>query len=60
MSEREAYDAQQDAMREAAGKNSPQTRERIWQGLTKYLSAEAGHARKVARAEQEESKRRRS
>ena len=60
MTEREAFDAQQEAKREAAGKASPQARKRLWQGLTKYLSAEAGHARKVARAEQEESKRRRS
>ena len=60
MSEREAYDAQQEAKREAAGRSGPQTRERIWQGLTTYLSTEADHARKVARAEQEEITRRRS
>lgn len=58
MNERESFNAQQEAKREVAGQNSPQTRERLWAGLTKYLAAEARHARKVAKAEQEDHGRR--
>lgn len=37
MNEREAFDAQQEAKREAAGAVSKSTRDRLWEGLTKYL-----------------------
>lgn len=52
MDEREEFDAQQEAKRGTAGKVSRSTRERMWEGLTKYLAAEARHARKSG-AEQE-------
>lgn len=56
MDEREEFDARQEAMRETAGKVSRSTRERMWEGLTKYLAAEARHARKSAGSEQESEK----
>ena len=62
MSEREGFEAQQEAKRHAAGETGKATRERIWEGLTKYLAAEvrqvrkASHARK--RSEQEGAHRR--
>jgi hypothetical protein len=51
MNEREAFDAQQEAKREAAGTVSRSTRERVFEGLAKYLSVESAHARKAAKAE---------
>lgn len=48
MDEREGFDAQRDAKHEVAGKVDRSTRERMWDGLTKYLAAEAQHARKSA------------
>ncbi len=48
MNERENYDAQQEAKRETAGRVDQSTRARMWEGLTKYLAAEARHARKSA------------
>lgn len=57
MDEREAFDAQQEAKREAAGKVSRSTRERMWEGLTKYLAAEAQHTRKATAPKQEPGKR---
>lgn len=57
MNEREGYEAQQEAKREAAGRTNPATRERLWAGLTKYLAAEAEHARKAAREERERERR---
>ncbi|HEX5770276.1 MAG TPA: hypothetical protein VGD51_08490 [Nocardioidaceae bacterium] len=59
MNEREAFDAQQEAKREAAGAVSKSTRDRLWEGLTKYLSVEAAHARKTAKGETEKGKQRR-
>ncbi|HEX6875608.1 MAG TPA: hypothetical protein VF165_08110 [Nocardioidaceae bacterium] len=56
MDEREGFDAQQDAKHEVAGKVDRSTRERMWDGLTKYLAAEAQHARKSA-PEKKERKR---
>jgi hypothetical protein len=55
MDEREGFDAQQEAKRETLGKTSRSTRDRMWEGLTKYLAAEARHARKAAVAEKEAS-----
>lgn len=60
MNEREAYDAQQEGKREASGSVSKSTRERLWGGLTKYLSVEAAHARKAAKGETEKGVHRRS
>lgn len=60
MNEREGFDAQQEAKREAAGSVSKSTRDRLWEGLTKYLSVEAAHARKAARGEAEKGTHRRS
>lgn len=57
INEREGFDAQQEAKRETAGATSKQSRERIWDGLTKYLSAEVRHARKAAAAEEERDRR---
>ncbi|HLN77031.1 MAG TPA: hypothetical protein VK204_08280 [Nocardioidaceae bacterium] len=51
MNEREGFDAQQEAKRETLGRSDRSTRERIWEGLTRYLSAEALHARKGAASE---------
>ena len=51
MNERENYDAQQEAKRETAGRVDQSTRARMWEGLTKYLAAEARHARKAAPSE---------
>lgn len=48
MDERERYDAQREAGRETLGRVDRSTRERMWEGLTKYLAAEARHARKAA------------
>jgi hypothetical protein len=48
MDEREGFDAQREAKRETLGKTDRSTRERMWDGLTKYLAAEARHARKTA------------
>jgi hypothetical protein len=53
MNERERFDAQREAKNEAAGPTSRSTRERIAAGLNQYLSAEARHARKAAKEEQE-------
>lgn len=58
MNEREGFDAQQEAKRETAGRADRSTRERMWAGLTKYLTAEAAHARAAARAEQERDRKR--
>jgi hypothetical protein len=64
MDEREGFDAQREAERETLGKTSRSTRDRMWEGLTKYLAAEARHARKAALADkdasQEEDRDRRS
>jgi hypothetical protein len=60
MDEREGFDAQQEAKREVAGKVDRSTRERMWSGLTKYLAAEAQHARKAAGAEKKKDQDRRS
>ena len=60
INEREGFDAQQEAKHEAAGATSPQSRDRIWDGLTRYLSTEVRHARKAAAAEKEERDRRSS
>ena len=51
MDEREAFEARQEAKRETLGRVDEATRDRIWSGLTKYLAAEARHARKEAAAE---------
>ena len=59
MSERESFDAQQEAKRETLGKTSQSSRERLWEGLTKYLTAEAAHARKVAKEESRKGEHRR-
>lgn len=48
MDEREGFDAQQEAKRETLGRVDRTTRARMWDGLTKYLAAEAQHARKAA------------
>jgi hypothetical protein len=47
MSEREGFDAQQEAKRETLGPVDRSTRARMWDGLAKYLAAEARHARKA-------------
>lgn len=64
MDEREGFEAQREASRETLGQTSRSTRERVWDGLTKYLAAEARHARKAAvaekQAQQEEDRDRRS
>ena len=57
MDEREGFDAQQEAKRETLGKTDKSTRERMWDGLTKYLAAEARHARKTAVSEKEAAER---
>jgi hypothetical protein len=57
MDEREGFDARQDAKHEVAGKVDRSTRERMWDGLTKYLAAEAQHARRSAAAEKKERER---
>ncbi|HSE07032.1 MAG TPA: hypothetical protein VLB29_00085 [Nocardioidaceae bacterium] len=56
MDDREGYEAQQEAKRETLGKTSESTRERVWEGLTKYLAAEAEHARAAAASEKKEAK----
>ncbi|MGH3331841.1 MAG: hypothetical protein ACRDPJ_11135 [Nocardioidaceae bacterium] len=48
MDERENHEAQQEALKEAAGKTSKSRRDQIQEGLAKYLMAEARRARKVA------------
>jgi hypothetical protein len=48
MDDKEGFDAQQEAKREVLGPTDRSTRLRIWDGLTKYLAAEARHARKAA------------
>jgi hypothetical protein len=53
MDEREGYEAQQEAKRETLGKTSEASRERILEGLNKYLAAEAQHARKAAVSDKE-------
>jgi hypothetical protein len=64
MDERAGFDAQREAKRETLGQTSRSTYDRMWEGLTKYLAAEARHARKAAVAEkdasQEEDRSRRS
>lgn len=57
MNEREGFDAQQEAKRETAGRTDRSTRERLWAGLTKYLAAEAAHARKATHTERERERR---
>lgn len=57
MDEREGFDAQQEAKRETLGKTDKSTRERMWDGLTKYLAAEARHTRKEAVSEKEAAER---
>ena len=59
MDEREGFDAQREASRETLGKTDKSTRERMWDGLTKYLTAEARHARKTG-ADEKETRDRRS
>jgi hypothetical protein len=51
MTDREGFETQREAQRETLGKSDKATRERIWEGLSKYLAAEASHARKAAAAE---------
>ena len=53
MNEREGFEAQQEAKRETLGKASETSRERIREGMNKYLAAEARHARKAAMSEKE-------
>jgi hypothetical protein len=53
MDERERFDAQREASRETLGRVDRSTRERMWEGLTKYLAAEARHARRTAAAEKQ-------
>lgn len=58
MNEREGFEAQQEAKRETLGPVSRSTRERIWDGLTKYLAAEARYVRKGAATEKEKTEHR--
>jgi hypothetical protein len=58
MDERESFDARQEAKREAAGKVDRSTRQRMWDGLTKYLAAEAQHTRKASASEKKDRDRR--
>jgi len=58
MDERESFDAQQEARREVAGQVDRSTRQRMWDGLTKYLAAEAQHARKAEASEKKDRDRR--
>ncbi len=51
MDERENHEAQQEALKEAAGKTSKSRRDQIQEGLAKYLMAEARRTRKVAEEE---------
>lgn len=51
MTDREGFEAQQEAKRETLGKTDKATRERIYEGMSKYLAAEASHARKAAAEE---------
>jgi hypothetical protein len=60
MDEREGYDARQEAKRETAGRVDRSTRERMWEGLTKYLAAEARHARRSVEPEKKKDQGRRS
>lgn len=60
MDERERFEAQREAKREAAGTPNKATRDRLWGGLSKYLTVEAALARKAARAESEKGRHRRS
>ena len=62
MNEREGFDAQQEAKRETLGPVDRSTRARMWDGLMKYLAAEARHARKGTATEKktEDQDRRRS
>lgn len=60
MNDRETFDTQQEAKRETLGKVSESTRERMFGGLDKYLTAEAAHARKAAKAEPRREPRRSS
>lgn len=60
MDEREGFEAQREAKREVAGAPDRSTRERLWGGLSKYLTVEAALARKAARAEFEKGRHRRS
>lgn len=53
MDEREGFEAQQEAKRETLGKTSEASRERLREGMNKYLAAEARHARKAAISEKE-------
>lgn len=58
MNDRETFDTQQEAKRETLGKVSQSTRERMFGALDKYLTAEAAHARKAAKAESRRAPRR--
>jgi hypothetical protein len=58
MDDREGFEAQRDAQHEVAGKVDRSTRERMWAGLTKYLAAEAQHARKAAASDKKDRDRR--
>ena len=60
MNDRETFDTQQEAKRETLGTLSESTRERMFGGLDKYLTAEAAHARKAAKAETRREPRRSS
>ena len=51
MDEREGFETQQEAKRETLGRVDRSTRQRMWDGLTKYLAAEAQHVRKGTAAE---------
>ena len=51
MDEREGFEAREEAKRETLGRVDRSTRQRMWDGLTKYLAAEAQHARKATVAE---------
>jgi len=55
MDEREQFDAQQAAKRESAGAVGRSTRERIMEGLMRYLSSESAHLRR--RSEEPEKRR---
>jgi hypothetical protein len=55
MDERERFDAQQEAKRESAGAVGRSTRERLMEGLMRYLSTESAHLR---RSSEEPEKRR--
>lgn len=49
MDNREAYEAQHEAMQQTLGTVSQSTRERMFAGLQRYLATEVEHTRKAAR-----------